>query len=120
MPGQYQAPTSAVLVKDHDPEIPAILRYFEYSHLALYLQQVAAPFREVAYMLVAELQGPELKAGLRKLLEAKDCMVRARLDWTESTAPYEGRHEERGGILCEPDPTSVPYRPGIDIPDVPG
>src|SRR6266567_1206512 len=103
MPGQYQAPTSAVLVKDPDPEIPAILRYFEYSHLALYLQQVAAPFREVAYML-----------------EAEDCMVRARLDWTESTAPYEGRHEERGGILCEPDPTSVPYRPGIDIPDVPG
>jgi ferritin-like protein len=42
---------------------------------------VARPFQDVAQWLAATLpQGPELSAGLRKLLEAKDCAVRAALD----------------------------------------
>ena len=73
-----------------------------------HLAAVSVQFQNLAISLVAYLDGPELKAGLRKLLESKDCMVRAALDLTESTAPYEGRHEERGGILSEPDPANVP------------
>lgn len=29
--------------------------------------------------MASQLEGPELTAGLRKLLESKDCMVRAAL-----------------------------------------
>ena len=57
-----------------------ILRYFEYEHLPPALAEVSMQFAEVAEWMVAELQpGPERTAGLRKLLEAKDCAVRARL-----------------------------------------
>jgi hypothetical protein len=34
---------------------------------------------ELADSLAGKLDGPELTAGLRKLLEAKDCFVRAAL-----------------------------------------
>jgi len=58
----------------------AILRHFEYSHLPAELQQVSAPFHELAHDLARKLDGPELTAGLCKLLEAKDCCVRAALE----------------------------------------
>jgi hypothetical protein len=68
------------------PATTAILRYFEYAHLPERLQRVSAPLgvlaREMADMLP---DGPELTAGLRKLLEAKDCLVRAALDLPESS-----------------------------------
>lgn len=57
-----------------------IMQYFEYAHLPERLQAVSAPFGELAKRLDADLpDGPEKSAGLRKLLEAKDCMVRAAL-----------------------------------------
>lgn len=62
------------------PTTEAILRYFEYAHLPERLQSVSAPFHALAHDFAARLSGPELTAGLRKLLEAKDCMVRAALD----------------------------------------
>jgi len=57
-----------------------ILQYFKYKHLPPKLQDVSKPF----WFLAAEMEsnlpnGPEKSAGLRKLLEAKDCMVRAAL-----------------------------------------
>lgn len=58
-----------------------LVRYFAYGHLPDRLQLVSRPFGELAEQMVAALpDGPELTAGLRKLLEAKDCMVRAALD----------------------------------------
>jgi hypothetical protein len=58
-----------------------IARYFEYGHLPLHLQAVSRPFGELAEQMIAVLpDGPELTAGLRKLLEAKDCCVRAAVD----------------------------------------
>lgn len=64
------------------PSTTAILRYFEFDHLP---QAVSEPFHDLAHMMVESgLDGPELTAGLRKLLEAKDCMVRAALDLPES------------------------------------
>ena len=57
-----------------------ILKYFAFSHLPERLAKISKPFAEMALMFDATLPpGPELSAGLRKLLEAKDCIVRAAL-----------------------------------------
>ena len=57
-----------------------ILKYFEFAHLPEHLQEVSRPLGELAKQLDDELPaGEEKAAGLRKLLEAKDCFVRARL-----------------------------------------
>ena len=58
-----------------------ILRYFASEHLPTPLQSVSRLFQDVAGHLEVTLpDGPEKSAGLRKLLEAKDCAVRAALD----------------------------------------
>jgi hypothetical protein len=62
------------------PATEQILRYFSFQHLPPKLQEISRPFYELAVLTANTLQGPELTAGLRKLLEAKDCMVRAALD----------------------------------------
>ncbi len=55
-----------------------IMKYFAYAHLPEKLQAVSKPFGELATQLDETLpNGAEKSAGLRKLLEAKDCMVRA-------------------------------------------
>ena len=55
-----------------------ILRFFAYKHLPPYLQKVSRPFCELAHEMAQNLPpGPEVSAGLRRLLEAKDCAVRA-------------------------------------------
>jgi translation elongation factor EF-G len=60
-------------------EVHDILKYFAYSHLPERLQQISEPLCNVALWAADELDGPELLAGLRKLLEAKDCFVRAKV-----------------------------------------
>jgi hypothetical protein len=51
---------------------------FEFAHLPEGpLREISAQSAELAERMVYELpDGPELTAGLRKLLEAKDCFVR--------------------------------------------
>ena len=71
--------TSPGSVPRPHPSTEAILRYFAYEHLPPALQEVSRPFAELALDMATRLEGPELTAGLRKLLEAKDCMVRAAL-----------------------------------------
>lgn len=63
------------------PNTEAILKYFEYDHLPAELQGISAPFCDLAKKMASDrnLEGPEVTAGLRKLLEAKDCFVRAAL-----------------------------------------
>jgi hypothetical protein len=61
------------------PSTAAILRFFEYEHLPQHLQDVSQPFAELAHDMAGRFEGAELTTGLRKLLEAKDCMVRAAL-----------------------------------------
>lgn len=61
------------------PATAAILQHFTYEHLPPHLQSVSKPFAELAKVLAQQLDGPEVTVGLRKLLEAKDCMVRAAL-----------------------------------------
>jgi hypothetical protein len=60
---------------------PEILRYFEYDHLPEPLKSVSRPLGELAKEYDKQLMdSPEKSMGLRKLLEAKDCMVRASLE----------------------------------------
>lgn len=62
------------------PATAAILRYFEHGHLPAHLAAVSAPCAVLAHSMAEDLPpGPEVTAGLRKLLEAKDCFVRAAL-----------------------------------------
>lgn len=62
------------------PATQAILTWFEHSHLPPELAEVSRPICELANKMAADLPpGAEVTAGLRKLLEAKDCFVRARL-----------------------------------------
>ena len=61
------------------PATLALLPFFEYGHLPPNLQNISKPFHNLAHDLVGGLDGPELTVGLRKLLEAKDCAVRAAL-----------------------------------------
>lgn len=57
------------------------IKYFEYSHLPERLQAVSKPLGELAKQMEEQLpDGPEKSAGMRKLLEAKDCFVRAALE----------------------------------------
>lgn len=57
-----------------------IMKYFEFTHLPAHLQTVSKPIAEMAMCMELTLpDGPEKSAGLRKLLEAKDCFVRAKL-----------------------------------------
>lgn len=58
-----------------------LLRYFAWEHLPARLQAHSRACADLAKYMVDELpDGPELTSGLRKLLEAKDCFVRAALD----------------------------------------
>ncbi len=57
-----------------------IMKYFEYAHLPAQLQEVSKPIGELAAQMDSVLpDGAEKSAGMRKLLEAKDCFVRAKL-----------------------------------------
>lgn len=66
---------------DRHPGTRGLLRYFAYAHLPEHLQEVSKPCGDLAFAMARTLpDGPELTSGLRKLLEAKDCFVRAALD----------------------------------------
>lgn len=57
-----------------------IMKYFAYQHLPAHLQEVSKPIGDLATLMDESLQdGAEKSAGLRKLLEAKDALVRAKL-----------------------------------------
>ena len=63
------------------------LRFFRYEHMPPNLQPVAAAFYQTASWVVDEIpSSAERSAGLRKLLEARDCAIRATVD-----ARYEGK-----------------------------
>jgi len=58
-----------------------IIKYFKYEHLPEKLQEVSKPICVLAQEMDHVLPDcAEKSAGLRKLLEAKDCFVRASLN----------------------------------------
>jgi hypothetical protein len=61
-----------------------IMKFFAYAHLPTELQQISKPIGELAEFMDRDLpDSAEKTAGLRKLLEAKDCFVRAKLPTSE-------------------------------------
>lgn len=70
------------------PGTVQILRWFAHEHLP------EGPVRELSsivanhahYVAAVLPDGPELTTGLRKLLEAKDCFVRAAIDAQQKAA----------------------------------
>ena len=71
-------------MEETNPRHPGTIQlqsYFAYDHLPEHLKSVSRPFGQLANLMIASLpDSAELTAGLRKLLEAKDCMVRAAVD----------------------------------------
>lgn len=62
------------------PSPNQIMKYFEFAHLPDKLQGVSRPIGELAKQMDEIVpDSAEKSAGLRKLLEAKDCLVRAAL-----------------------------------------
>lgn len=65
--------------EDTKPEI--MMRWFEFAHLPPHLQETSARFFDIACQLAATIEpGPERTVAFRKLLEAKDAAVRAKLN----------------------------------------
>lgn len=63
-----------------------MMQFFAYAHLPAHLQEISKPFGDLAELMVNTLPAnAERTASLRKLLEAKDCAVRAKL-YKEPTA----------------------------------
>ena len=57
------------------------MQFFEYNHLPFHLQEISEGIHLIAHDMDKTLpDGAEKSAGMRKLLEAKDCFVRARIE----------------------------------------
>lgn len=57
-----------------------LMQFFAYEHLPSHLQEISKPFGQFALWIAETLpRNPERTVALRKLLEAKDCAVRAKL-----------------------------------------
>jgi hypothetical protein len=59
------------------PAVAGVIQFFEFSHLPPHLAKVSQPFAELAWLIANGPQNAETTVALRKLLEAKDCAVRA-------------------------------------------
>ena len=100
------------------PSITSLLAQFRYEHLPPDLREVSRLFADLAYRMVEPahdgglgLDGAELTVALRKLLEAKDCAVRARLEMrdpesaaatveAEFSVRAHNRHPTAYGAAC--------------------
>jgi hypothetical protein len=57
------------------------IKWFNWAHLPEHLREVSKRVAELAQWAEENLpDGAEKSAGMRKLLEAKDCFVRAKLE----------------------------------------
>ncbi len=97
----WSHPTTTERQTHVHPATKAMLKNFKYEHLPPHLKEVSKPICEMAKGFAETLSGPELTAGLRKLLEAKDCMVRARLEQPaeQELAKHEAVDEDPPDVL---------------------
>lgn len=85
-----------------------LMRFFAFAHLPAALQRVSQPFHDLAeFIEINTPDGPEKSAGLRKLLEAKDCIVRAHVDELNGGRGNENIPEQAGArparaVLADP------------------
>lgn len=74
-------PITIKVVPDYSDVTNPVMKYFKYDHLQGELQDVSKLVAVTAHAVNQCLpNGPEKSAGLRKLLEAKDCFVRAMIN----------------------------------------
>lgn len=63
-----------------------IMQFFEYKHLPEKLQAISAPFGKLAHEMNVKVPNNSEKGRMmRRLLDAKDCAVRAAI-WIDDTA----------------------------------
>jgi len=73
------------------PSIKAISRYFDFDHLNEPMRGISESCADLAQEMIDTIHDdPELTVGLRKLLEAKDCFVRAVLPVDEEVPTSAG------------------------------
>lgn len=67
------------------PSVEAVTQYFTFEHLPSHLRPVSQACAELVTKILNEIpeDSPELTMGIRKILEAKDCLVRAALKPTD-------------------------------------
>jgi hypothetical protein len=66
---------------ERNSNIAHVLQYFSWEHLPEFLQEVSKEVGELAFKMADTLpETRELYVGLRKLIEAKDALVRTKLD----------------------------------------
>lgn len=69
------------MFEDRHPGVRQLMKFFKGDHLPFALGEISRECRVLAEEMVRRLpDSPELMAGLRKLLEAKDCFVRSALE----------------------------------------
>ena len=77
------------MLENRHPSTQAIAAWFQYRHLPPNLQATSQQFHDLAANMIHDLpDSPELTAGLPKLLEAKDCFVRAATLINSEEIPY--------------------------------
>jgi len=106
LPAAHQSVSPA---PTYHPSIAAIMRWFDASHLGGGARAISGACGALAKYMAGRLPAnPETTAGLRKLLEAKDCFVRSAIAGQEvgEVAPlretvtvYLGASGERMGVL---------------------
>jgi hypothetical protein len=81
---------------DLHPATAAVLRWFEYDHLPEHLKPISQMLHDVAHEMARRFPdgGAELTAGLRKLLEGKDCLVRVAVAAHETGEASEAEEAE--------------------------
>lgn len=88
------------------PSTMNALKWFAWYHLPEDLANISKPFHELAHNLSGAVGDcPQLTIALHKLLEAKDCAVRAYLD-TKDT------HVGEKAAKATPPPLGEPLVPG--------
>jgi hypothetical protein len=68
-------------LSERHPSTRQVAQWFTYEHLQEPARSASMRCAHLAERMLADLpDSPELTAGLRKLLEAKDCFVRATIE----------------------------------------
>lgn len=93
----------------------SILLHFTYGHLPPALQAVSKPFHELAHLTAGLTTGPETLTALRKLLEAKDCAVRAARFEARPTTPTTAVRRWPTSTTVTPT-IDAAYRAVLDCP----
>jgi hypothetical protein len=69
------------VAEDRHPSTRHLAQFFQSDHLKPPLREISMECSKLADSMIDQLDdSPELTAGLRKLLEATDCFVRAVVD----------------------------------------